>query len=116
MTEEETFDAFVRSALEQGPGVGDGRLKALAAAADRTARRRWAWRLAMRWAPASLLAASVAVAVAIGTAVSRGKADAEVAEAIGLLCELDGIPGEDLAASSPGELLLAWQEGPCAEM
>lgn len=121
MTEDREFESLVKAALEDGIGTDAGEVRSLERLAERTAQERKAgtrrgWPL---WGAASLLAASLAVAVAFRAllAPQDGSSGASAFEdAIGLLCELDGIAKEDLAAASDGELLLAWQEAPCADL
>lgn len=114
MNEDERFNEALKTALEDCGPVGADVLASIASAAGHEARRRRAVRLAWRWVPVSLLAASVALAVAIGTTVLSG-AEAEVAEAIDLLRALDGEVG-DREEMSAGEALLAWQEAPCDDV
>ena len=121
MTEDRGFESLVKAALEDGIGTDAGEVRSLERLAERTAQERKAgtrrgWPL---WGAASLLAASLAVAVAFRAllAPQDGFSSASAFEdAIGLLCELDGIAKEDLAATSDEELLLAWQEAPCADL
>ena len=116
MKDENEFETFVRSALEEGAEVDMARLRALerlAALAAASRRRRAPW----RWGVPLVVAASLALAVAFAVLFTWGNArgDGAVSEAIGLLCELDGIPSGEFAADSAGEQLLAWQEAPCAD-
>lgn len=113
MNEDEKLNGAVKAALEEGVAVGPGVLAAIGAAAAREAKLRRVRRMMCRWAPLSLVAASFALAVAIGTTL-RAQGNGEVAEAIGLLRELDGEPAVEPGLSQ-GEALLAWQEAPCSE-
>ena len=121
MTEDREFDSLVKAALEGGIETDAGKVRSLERLAELAARERKAgarreWPL---WGVASLLAASLVVAVAFRVLlVSQGRSSGASAfeDTIGLLCELDGIAKEDLAATSDGELLLAWQEAPCADL
>lgn len=116
MKEDESFNSRIRAAMEDGVAVSPQRLGVIVFAAEREAQRRRAWRLVRHWVPVSLLAASVAIAAVVGTMVwgGGGASATGVVDAIDLLCELDGVPDEEMVASTPGELLLAWQEEPCA--
>ena len=119
MTEDRGFESLVKAALEDGIGTDAGKVRSLErlarlAAQERKAGTRRGWPF---WGAVSLLAASLALAVAFRAllAPADGSSGASAFEdTIGLLCELDGIAKEDLAATSDGELLLAWQEAPCA--
>ena len=121
MTEDHEFVSLVKSALEDGIGTEAVEVRSLERLAERTAQERKAgtrrgWPL---WGMVSLLAASLVVAVAFRAllAPQDGPSGASAFEdTIELLCELDGISKEDLAATSDGELLLAWQEVPCADL
>ena len=121
MTEDRGFESFLKAALEEGIGTDAGKVRSLERLAELAARKRRAgtrrgW---PPWGAVSLLAASLAVAVAFRAllAPQDGFSGASAFEdTIGLLCELDGIAKEDLAATSDGELLLAWQEAPCADL
>ena len=121
MTEDREFESLVKAALEDGIGTDAGEVRSLErlaelAAQERKAGTRRGWPL---WGTVSLLAASLVVAVAFRVLlVSQGRSSGASAfeDTIGLLCELDGIAKEDLAAASDGELLLAWQEAPCADL
>ena len=120
MTEDRGFESLLKAALEDGIKTDDEKVRVLERLAELSAPKggrslRRGWNL---WGAASLLAASFAVAVAFRVllAPQDGRSGADVFEdTIGLLCELDGIAKEDLAAASDGELLLAWQEAPCAD-
>ena len=117
MKDENEFEVFVRSALEEGAEVDAARLRALERLAALTAasrRRRAPW----RWGVPLVAAASLALAVAFAVVFTGGslRGGNAVSDAIGLLCELDGIPSGEIAADSAGELLLAWQEAPCADL
>ena len=121
MTEDRGFESLVKAALEDGIGTDAGEVRSLErlaelAAQERKAGTRRGW---PPWGAVSLLAASLALAVAFRVllAPQDGSSGASAFEdTIGLLCELDGIAKEDLAATSDGELLLAWQEAPCADL
>lgn len=109
----------VKEALEEGiPETPDGLRDLLAAAAVEAKRRRMR-RLFSRWGRPALLAASLSVSLAFFAVFSggfKGGPQDGMTDAIGLLCELDGVEGEGLSAESPGALLLAWQEAPCADL
>ena len=113
MNEDEKLNEAVKAALEEGVAVRPTVLAAIGAEASREARLRRVRRMMWRWAPVSLVAASFALMVAIGTTL-RSQGDGEVAEAIGLLRELDGEPASEPGLSQ-GEVLLAWQEAPSSE-
>ena len=120
MTEDRGFESLLKAALEDGIKTDDEKVRVLERLAELSAPRRETGprRGAPLWGATSLLAASLAVAVAFRVllAPQDGRSGADVFEdTIGLLCELDGIAKEDLAAASDGELLLAWQEAPCAD-
>lgn len=121
MTEDREFGAFVKAALEDGIETDAEKVRALECLAELSAQKsgtglRRGWN---PWGVVSLLAASLAVAVSfcVLQAPQGGSSGASAFEdTIGLLCELDGIAKEDFAAMSDGELLLAWQEAPCADL
>jgi len=118
MNEDMKLEGTVRDAFEEGVSLtATLRRKILEEAAAEVRRRRMC-RLFGRWSAPSLLAASIGVSLAF-LAVFWGSASGsrnEMAEAIGLLCEIDGMEGDELSANSPGDLLLAWQEAPCADL
>lgn len=119
MNEDLELESAVRTALEENAGLGEAGLRAVLEAAERETKRRRVGRLLWRWAAPALLAASCAVALALGSLVwgeRPGAAADGVADAICLLCELDEIPFVDSTDVSPGEMLLAWQEAPCADL
>lgn len=118
MNSDEFVESLVKSALEDGTSLSAPRLQAVLSAASREVRRRRVRHLAMRWGAPALLAASVAVIAALWARVPTVATGDEscVAEAIGLLRELDGEPGEVLLGATAGEQLLAWQEAPCADL
>ena len=121
MTKDRGFGSLVKAALEDGIETDAEKVRALEhlaelAAQERKAAPRRVWPL---WGASALLAASLAGAVAFRSLLASrdGFSGASAFEdTIGLLCELDGIAKEDLAATSDGELLLAWQEAPCADL
>ena len=118
MKEDHEIESLVRASLEENLGLSPDRLRALLATAGREAKRRQARRQLLHWGVPALLAASVAVALGLQLVFSgrtARRADGMV-ETIGLLCELDGLSPESFAATTPGELLLAWQEAPCADL
>ena len=120
MTEDRGVESLVKAALEDGVETDAEKVRVLEHLAKLAAQERKAgplrgWPL---WGAAALLAASLAGTVAFRAllAPQDGRSGASAFEdTIGLLCELDGIAKEDLAAASDGELLLAWQEAPCAD-
>ena len=119
MNEDLELESAVRTALEENAGLGEAGLRAVLEAAERETKRRRVGRLLWRWAAPALLAASCAVALALGALVwgeRPGAAADGVVDAICLLCELDEIPFVDSTDVSPGEMLLAWQEAPCADL
>ena len=118
MTEDAALEALVRDAMEEGTGENPGRLRAVEALAARGVRarrlRRLIWRVgATVLAAASLMAVAVFHALVPGAEASRGDG---VEEAILVLCAVDGIDGESLASATTGEMLLAWQDAPCADL
>lgn len=117
--EDPVLNARIRAAFEEDAGLGAARLRELAAAAEREVRRRHVARRVRRWGAAALLAASL-VAVfcfrALTSAPASTCATDRLDAAIGLLCELDGIALDEQTKHSAGELLLAWQDAPCAEL
>ena len=121
MTEDRGFESFLKAALEEGIGTDAGKVRSLERLAELAARKRRAgtrrgWTL---WGAASLLAATLVVAVTFRVLLAPQGGPFGVSafeDTIGLLCELDGIAAEDLGALSDGELLLAWQEAPCADL
>lgn len=116
---EHDFKTFVKSALEDGIAVSPERLHAIEAVARQTSAARLRRTLFLRWAPPVLAAAVLTVALALRTTflhVRSGDGSARVADAIGLLCELDDIRPECLDDSSTPDLLASWQEAPCADL
>lgn len=116
MTEDLEIENLVKGALEADVAVGANVLQALESAAVRAAaarRSRW-----QTWLWGGLLvAASLTVAAVFGNFLFRSTASdgmAGVRDAVGLLCAVDGLD-EDLASFPPGEMLLAWQDAPCAD-
>lgn len=122
MSEEDIeINAAVKAAFEDGASLNAPRVNAIMAIASRQSHQRKVRRGLLLWGVTSLLAASLAVVVAFQAIVHRGDnvaaGNAEgVKDTIGLLCALDGISAEGLSALSAGELLLAWQEAPCADL
>jgi len=118
MNSDEFVRSLVKSALEDGATLSEQRLQAVLFAASREARRRRVRRLAMRWGASALLAASVAVIAALWARVPTMATgdESRLAEAIGLLREMDGGVGEVQPGATVGEQLLAWQEAPCADL
>ena len=113
----DSFNSVVKAAFEDDVRIDGGNVRSLeriaALAVEERARMRLPWR---RFLVASMLAASLALAVVFHIIVSP-KASADVSgvgSTIDLLCALDGISCESLNATSEEELLLAWQEVPCA--
>ncbi len=116
---ERDFKMFVKSSLEDGIVVSPERLRAIEAVAAHAAAARRRRALFLRWAPPLLAAAVLTVALALRTTLLHlggGDETAQVADAIGLLCELDGIRPECLDSSSIPDLLASWQEAPCADL
>lgn len=119
MNEDLELESAVRAALEENAGLGESGLRTVLEAAERETKRRRVRRLLWRWGAPALLAASCAVALALGTLVwgeRPGVAADGVADAICLLCELDEVPFVNDEDATPGEMLLAWQEAPCADL
>lgn len=120
MNEDMSLENVVKAALEADTAMGARRMQALMAAAGREARHRRVRRLFGRWGASALVAASLAAVFGVVTPYVGKEAPArpagDLSEAIGLLCELDGVSAESVAAASPGEMLLAWQEAPCADL
>ena len=102
MIEDELLNRCVKEALESG--------EPFEFRPPRTAHPRLSW----RWAVPALVAASVATGLALRVTVTSEPDP--VADAIALLSEADGVEVVPEESASPAELLLAWQEGPCAEM
>lgn len=116
MREDPEIEELVKDALEADIAVCPGTLAALEAAAVREAGVR---RIRSRFClVASSLAAVLAIAVFFGNVFledSTADGPTEVKNAVGLLCALDGLD-EDLVSFSPGEMLQAWQDAPCADL
>lgn len=68
--------------------------------------RRW-----LKWSAPALFAASLAVFVLPQVTLLSGSNS--VADAIGLLADIEGIDLNEVESRSPIELLLAWQDVPC---
>ena len=120
MSEDRELESAVRAAMEENLSWPEGRMEAVLVAAEREARRRRVRLLLRRWGAPALLAASCAVVLALEALVWGDKPGAAVgdgvADAIGLLCELDEVSFVDCEDATPGEILLAWQEAPCADL
>ena len=109
------FESLVRGAMEAGLSFGGGRVGELERLAAAEAQRRKSRRKFLSWGVPTLLAASLAATVAFRVMLTPS-AGSSVGEAIGLLCEIDGIEADDVQEVSDGDLLLAWQEAPCADL
>lgn len=109
-----TVEQLVKGAFDGEKGVSPEHLAALKALAAHEAKKRARRR---RWAP-TLLAASLAAALVLGVHLAdrSDPRPATVKDAIGLLCEIDGISKEELAGKTAGEMLLVWQEAPCRDL
>lgn len=114
MNEDEVVNNLVKSGLEEGVALRPEVLRSLEQFAEREARaRRWNWRL---WPAGFLVAASLALVVLFRGILpaSRPVDDlSEIRNAVGLLCAVDGIE-ENLSSFPADEMLLAWQDAPCA--
>lgn len=110
-----TVEQLVRSAFAGEGGVRPERLAALKELAAQEARKRSLWRRGLRFGVPSLLAASLALVLSFDALWQEGspRSRGTVKDAIGLLCEIDGISKEEFAGKTAGEMLLAWQEAPC---
>jgi len=115
MEEDPKFNEFVKAALERDASVPPGLIEAVIVAAGREARRSRIVRLARRWAPAALLAASLGIVASFVSFSRDAPCQPGVAETINLLWELEDVSERDLSAVSLGEMLLAWQEVPLGE-
>ena len=118
MTEDAALEALVRDAMEEGIGENLGRVRAVEALAAQGVRARRSRRLIWRVGASALAAASL-MAVAVFRALVPGaeaSLDDGVEDAILVLCAVDGIDGEALASATTGEMLLAWQDAPCADL
>ena len=109
----------VRAAFEEGVATDAVRLGELKRLAARVAQARRVRRRLFAWG-APLLAASLAAVVAFWAVVfgggERPQTASDMTATIGLLCELDGVDSVDFSVASAGEILLAWQEEPCADL
>lgn len=116
MTEDRKIENLVREALEADVAVSVKTLQALETAAAHAVAARRIRR--PTWLRSGLLvAASLTVALFFGKFLIHGTASdgmAEVRDAVGLLCAVDGLD-EDWTSFPPGEMLLAWQDAPCAD-
>ena len=115
VNEDNGFASFVKGAMEAGLSFEGARVSELERLARAEARRRSSWRKSLSWGISALLAASLAVTVAVRV-VLMPSAGSPIGEAIGLLCEMDGIEAGDIQEASDGALLLAWQEAPCVDL
>ena len=115
VNEDSGFESFVKRAMESGPALDGERVRELERLAEDVARRRRTRRKSLLWGVSTLLAASLAATVAFRVMLTPS-AGSSVGEAIGLLCEIDGIEADDVQEVSDGDLLLAWQEAPCADL
>lgn len=110
MTEDAKLMGLVRTAMEEGVVLKPGVLTAIETAAI-VERRRPVQLLV------GVLAASLVLALGFWGVMMTlsGERDAATADAIGLLCEIDGIDEERFQGASSIDKLLAWQDAPCAE-
>ena len=115
VNEDNGFESFVKGAMESGLALDGERVRELERLAEVETRKRRARRKSLLWGVPTLLAASLAATVAVRV-VMMPSAGSSVGEAIGLLCEIDGIEADDVQEVSDGALLLAWQEAPCADL
>ena len=109
------FESLVRGAMEAGLSFGGGRVGELERLAAAEAQRRKSRRKFLSWGVPALVAASLSATVAVRV-VMTPSAGSSIGEAIGLLCEIDGIEADDAQEVSDGDLLLAWQEAPCVDL
>ena len=120
MKEKNTLQSLVRSSLEDGAAVSPRCLRTIEEEARQAVRVRTRRPLFLRWGAPLLAAASLTVALAFRSVLSPlGGSDSDrpdLADAIDLLCELDGISSDNLNASTTEELLIAWLDAPCAEL
>ena len=114
VNEDGGFESFVKGAMESGPALDGERVSELERLAEDVARRRRARRKFLSWGVSTLLAASLSVTVAFR--VMMPSAGSSIGDAIGLLCEMDGIEADNVQEVSDGDLLLAWQEAPCMDL
>ena len=115
VNEDNGFESFVKGAMESGLALDGERVRELERLAEAAAQRRKGWRKSLSWGVPTLLAASLAATVAF-RAMMTPPAESPIGEAIGLLCEIDGIEADDVQEVSDGDLLLAWQEAPCMDL
>ena len=115
VNEDNGFESLVKGAMESGLALDGERVRELERLAEAVARRRRARRKFLSWGVSTLLAASLSVTVAFRVMMTP-PAESPIGEAIGLLCEIDGIEADDVQEVSDGELLLAWQEAPCRDL
>ena len=118
MKDDEELVNQVKSALEADVAVSARVMQTLErAAAHEVAARRMRRRVV--WGGASALAAaSLTAALFFGNVICGGSAAdglGEVRDAIGLLCAVDGLD-EEVTTFPPGEMLLVWQDAPCADL
>lgn len=120
MNEKSTFESVIRTALEENEGLNPGCLHALETAAAEAARKRRARVAFFRWGAPFLAAAAITVALVFRATFMTGKPTGSgrpgVGDAIGLLCELDGIEAGTLESGSTEDLLIAWLDAPCANL
>lgn len=117
MREDLQIEELVKGAMESDVMVSEKTLRALETAAAHEATARRCRR--STWLKGGLLvAAALTVVLFFGNVFHQGTASdgmAEVREAVGLLCAVDGLD-EDLTSFPPGEMLLAWQDAPCVDL
>lgn len=115
VNEDNGFESFVKGAMESGLALDGERVRELERLAEAVAQRRRTWRKSLLWGVPTLLAASLVVTVAF-RGMMMPSAGSSIGDAIGLLCEMDGIEADDVQEVSDGDLLLAWQEAPCVDL
>lgn len=115
VNEDGGFESFLKEAMESGLALDGERVRELERLAEAVARSRRTRSRSLLWGVSTLLAASLAVTVAFCVMLTPS-AGPSIGNAIGLLCEMDGIEADDVREVSDGDLLLAWQEAPCVDL
>lgn len=123
MNEDEIVNNQVKRALEEGFSIHPDVLRSIESVAAREVRaKRWRrWRL-----PEALLVAASLTVILMWRVVSVSNDQnylapslpddlSEVRDAVNLMCAVDGID-EDIASFPADEMLLAWQDAPCADL